>query len=85
MVVGWCSVFFFFFFSFFLHSFCAHHFDKDSVEVENSEGSCVQRTAELAMHLESLQIEVEVLGKRNEPVQREEQGSGLVSETRNLL
>lgn len=67
-----------------LHSIHVQNFEK-----EWGKGSLnyfvLERIAELAMHLESLQIEVEVLGKRNEPVQREEQGSGLVSETRNLL
>lgn len=61
---------------------------KNGVEAENSDGSLnylvLERTAELAVHMESLQIETEVLGKQKEPV-GEQQGSGLASETRNLL
>lgn len=65
-----------------LHSFHVYHFEKDWGESRNSEGSfnflILEKIAELA-----LQIEVETLGKQNEPVR--EQGSGLMSETRNLL
>lgn len=58
-------------------------------KAENSEGLLnslvLERFAKLAMHLESLWLEVEVLRKQEEPVRGEQQGSGLVSETRNLL
>jgi hypothetical protein len=54
-------------------------------KAENSEGLLnslvLERFAKLAMHLESLWLEVEVLRKQEEPVRGEQQGSGLVSET----
>ena len=44
----------------------------------------LEKIAELAKHLESLWIEVEVIWKRKEPLEGEE-GSGLISETGNVL
>jgi hypothetical protein len=43
-----------------------------------------ERITELSIHLESLCIEVEFLGKQKEPVRREQQSSDLVLESRNL-
>ena len=58
-------------------------------KAENTEGLLnslvLEWIAELSLHVKSLQIEVEVLGKQKEPVGGEQQGSGLVSETGNLL
>lgn len=44
----------------------------------------LERIGELAMHLESLWIEVKMFRKQNEPVEGQQQDSGLVSETENL-
>ena len=44
----------------------------------------LEKIAELAKHVESLWIEGEALGKQKEPVGREKQGSGLVSENGNV-
>ena len=61
---------------------------KNGVKAENSEvlfNSLVfESIAELAMHIESLEIEVEVPEKQREPV-GEQQGSGLLSETGSKL
>lgn len=43
----------------------------------------LEKIAELATHVESLQIEVELVEKQKEPV-REQQGSGLMSEPGNV-
>jgi hypothetical protein len=62
--------------------------NKIGEKAENSEvlfNSLVfESIAELAMHIESLEIEVEVPEKQREPV-GEQQGSGLLSETGSKL
>lgn len=56
----------------FLWSLYIFHVEKVEKKVENLEGSLntpvLERIAKLTMHLESLSIEVEVLGKQKVPV-----------------
>ena len=69
----------------FLVLFCGlyvYYFEKDWEKADKF--VMLEKIAELAMHIESLEIEVEVPEKQREPV-GEQQGSGLVSETGNLL
>lgn len=75
----------------FLVLFCGlfiYHVEKDCKKAENAEDSLnsllLERIADLAMPLESLQTEVEGLGKQKEPVEGQQQGSGLVTDTKFL-